>query len=116
MKKTYNERIKDIQDLAPAYNNVKEFYKANPYLYRWSLKNGVDIKKYFPKVSVHKKYENRENKGINAYKVGTKKLYKHYPFVLDCLRDLDLTYYWVNRVLDGKIDSVNGFYFERCTE
>jgi hypothetical protein len=90
--------------------------KGNPYLYRWLLKNGVCVRDYFPRKTHHKKYDNRANKGINCYKVGSKKLYKHYDFVLDAIRDLDLTYYWIDRVLDGRQPSVNGFYFERCED
>lgn len=113
--KTYEERIKDLQEITPGYDNIRDFSKGNPYLYRWALKNGVNVKSYFPRKREHKQYYERENKGINCYIAKTKKLYKHYNFVLDAIRELDLTYYWVNRVLEGKIPEVEGYYFEKCT-
>ena len=115
-KKTYEERIQELQEKAPGYSNVKDFMKGNPYLYRWLLKHGVCVKNYFPRKIEHKKYSNRANKGINCYKVGSKKLYKHYDFVLDAIRDLDLTYYWIDKVLNGELPSVDGYYFERCKD
>lgn len=115
MKKIpYDKRIRDIEELSKSYQTVKEFYAQHPYLYKWALKHDVDIKKYFPRRRVKCKYDDRENKGIDCYKVGSNKLYKHYPFIMDALRDLDLSYYYVHRVLDGKITSIDGFRFVRC--
>lgn len=115
MKKlTYQERVKNIEELIPNYKTVRDFYIENPYLYKWALKNGVDMKKYFPKKSIHCKYDDRANKGIDCYKVGSKKLYKHYPFIMDALRDLDLTYYYVHKVLDGELESIDGYTFVKC--
>ena len=47
--KTYEERIKDLQEITPGYDNIRDFSKGNPYLYRWALKNGVNVKSYFPR-------------------------------------------------------------------
>ena len=51
---------------------------------------------------------------IKEYIAKTKKFYKHYAFMIDALRDLDLTYYYVNRVLNGIIPSINGYTFVKC--
>ena len=118
--KTYRERIKEIQERIGNYTCVNDFYKDNPYLYKWALKNNIDIKKYYPnqkrKKNVRCKYDDRDNKGIDCYLVGTGKLFKHYPFIIDALRDLDLTYYYVHRILSGKLDSIDGYTFVRCNE
>lgn len=114
MKVPFDKRIKDIENLSTCYSNVREFYKYHPYLYKWALKHDVDIKKYFPRKQIHCKYDDRENKGIDCYKYGSKKLYKHYPFIMDALRDLDLTYYYVNKVLNGELNEINGYTFVRC--
>lgn len=110
----YDKRMEDIKNLTQCYANVNEFYKCHPYLYRWALKHDVDVKKYFPKKSIRCNIDDRENKGIDCYNARTRKFHKHYPFVRDALRDLDLTYYYVNRVLNGEIDEINGYFFVRC--
>lgn len=111
----YDKRIKDIETKSKGYRNVKEFYKGNPYLYRWAIKHNVDLRKYFPKRKIKCKYEERENKGIDCYIANTNKLYKHYPFIIDALRELDLTYYYVHKVLNGELESIEGYTFVRCT-
>ena len=73
----FDKRIKDIEEKSQYYRNVKEFYKNHPYLYKWSLKHNVDIKKYFPKKRIKCRYEDRQNKGIDCYIAGKNKLYKH---------------------------------------
>jgi hypothetical protein len=113
-KVPYDKRIKEIEEKSHAFSNVREFYIANPYLYRWALKHDVDIKKYFPRKRAHCKFEDRANKGIDCYKTGSNKLYKHYPFIMDALRDLDLTYYYVHKVLNGELSSIEGYTFVRC--
>ena len=110
----YDQRIKQIEELSPNYRNAKEFYKYHPYLYKWALKHNVELRQYFPQHRIHCTYEDRLNKGIDCYVAGTNKLYKHYPFIVDALRDLDLTYHYVYRVLNGEIPSINGYYFVRC--
>ena len=115
-RRTYEGSIKELQEVAPAYDNANDFMKAHPYLYRWLQKRGVVIKHYFPRKITHKKYYNRENKGINAYKVKNNKIFKHYDFIIDACRDLNLTYYWINKVLDGKIPSIDGYYFKLCKD
>ena len=116
MKKIpYDKRIKEIERLSKSYRNIKQFYGENPYLYRWALRHNIDLHKYFPRRKSRCKFEDRGNKGIDCYKVGTNKLYKHYPFIMDALRDLDLTYYYVHRVLNGTIPSIDGYTFVKCT-
>lgn len=110
----FDKRIKEIEEKTQNYRNVKEFYKYHPYLYRWSLKHNVELKKYFPKKRIQCKYEDRENKGVDCYIAGTNKLFKHYPFIIDALRDLDLTYYYVHKVLNGELDSIEGYTFVKC--
>lgn len=110
----YDKRIKEIEEKTKGCNNIKEFYDAHPYLYRWALKHNVDVKKYLPKRPIKCKLDDRENKGIDCYIAKTKKLYKHYAFIIDALRDLDLTYYYVNRVLNGTIPSIDGYTFVKC--
>jgi hypothetical protein len=34
---------------------------------------------------------------------------------MDALRELDLTYYYVKKVLNGELDSIEGYTFVRCT-
>lgn len=115
MKKIpHDKRIQDIEEKSKKYSSVRSFYIENPYLYKWALKHNVDIKKYFPKRPIRCKIDERTNKGIDCYKVGSNKLYRHYPFVVDALRDLDLTYYYVNRVLNGILPSIGGYFFVRC--
>ena len=111
----YDKRIKDIETKSKNYQNVREFYLENPYLYSWALKHNVDLKKYFPKKQIRCKFEDRGNKGIDCYIAKTKKLYKHYAFIIDALRDLDLTYYYVHRVLNGDIPSIDGYTFVKCS-
>ena len=33
---------------------------------------------------------------------------------MDALRDLDLTYYYVHKVLNGELDSIEGYTFVKC--
>ena len=110
----YDKRLKEIEEKSKEYSNIREFSLACPYLYRWSLKHDVDLRKYFPRKKIRCKLEDRGNKGIDCYVVKTKKLYKHYPFIIDALRDLDLTYYYVHRVLIGEIPSIEGYTFVKC--
>ena len=115
MKKIpFDKRIKEIEEKSKNYKLIKDFYNDNPYLYRWALKHDVDLKKYFPRKSIRCKLDDRENKGIDCYKAGTNKLYKHYPFIIDALRELDLTYYYVNKVLNGELPFIEGYTFVRC--
>lgn len=111
---TKDTRLKQIEEKSKGCRNIKEFYKNHPYLYRWSLKHNVELGKYFPKRQIQCKYNERVNKGIDCYLAGTKKLYKHYPFIIDALRELDLTYYYVNKVLNGELASIEGYTFIRC--
>jgi len=111
---TFNKRIKEIEEKSKNFRNIREFYKAHPYLYRWSLKHNIELRKYFPPRNIKCKYDDRENKGIDCYLSESGKFYKHYAFVMDALRELDLTYYYVNRVLNGEIDSINGYTFKNC--
>lgn len=108
------ERLQQIENLKSKYTSISEFNFNHPYLYRWALNNGVDLKKLYPRQPKPSKFIERENKGIDCYKVGSKKLYKHYPFVIEALRDLDLTYYYVKKVLKGELPSVNGYTFVAC--
>lgn len=110
----HDKRIDEIKEKCKGYKNVKDFYKENPYLYRWALKHNVDVKKFLPKRQIKCKLDDRLNKGIDCYVAKTKKLYKHYPFIIDALRDLDLTYYYVKRVLSGEIPSIEGYTFVKC--
>lgn len=110
----FDKRIKEIETKSKDCVNVRDFYYKHPYLYRWSLKHGIELAKYFPKKKICCKYESRNNKGIDCYIAGTNKLYKHYPFIMDALRDLDLTYYYVHKVLNGEIPSINGYTFVSC--
>lgn len=111
---TYSTRIKTIEEKSKNYRTIKEFYQDNPYLYRWSLKHKVDLQKYFTRVKKNSKFSERANKGIDCYKVGSSQLYKHYAFVIEALRELDLTYYYVKKVLDGDLESIDGYVFVRC--
>lgn len=110
----HDKRIKEIEEKIKGYKCVNDFYIAHPYLYRWALKHNVDVKKYLPKKPINCKLDDRANKGIDCYIAKTKKFYKHYAFMIDALRDLDLTYYYVNRVLNGIIPSINGYTFVKC--
>ena len=114
MKIPYDKRIKQLEERTPNYRNIREFYQGNPCLYRWARKHNVELAKYFPKRKIECKYEDRENKGIDCYLYGSNKLYKHYPFIIDALRELNLTYYYVNKVLNGEMTSVEGYTFVRC--
>ena len=116
MTPTYDDRIKDIEYNAQYYRTVREFFKYHPYLYRWALKHNIDLKQYFPQQRKRlQKFYNRNNKGIDCYLVETGEFYKHYAFVVEALRELDLTYYYVKRVLNGEIESIDGYFFVRCT-
>ena len=42
----HDKRIEEIKEKCKGYKNVKDFYKENPYLYRWALKHNVDVKKF----------------------------------------------------------------------
>ena len=110
----YDKRIKEIEEKSKSCRNVKEFYHCHPYLYRWSLKHNIELRKYFPRKRIQCKYDERENKGVDCYIAGTNKLYKHYPFIMDALRDLDLTYYYVHKVLNGELESIEGYTFVKC--
>jgi hypothetical protein len=112
--KTYNDRIKEGEDKSKGYRNIREFYFANPYLYRWCLKHGVELRKYFPARRIECKVQERENKGIDCYTNEGSRFYKHFPFIADAMRELDLTYYYIRKVLDGEMSSVNGYAFVRC--
>ena len=110
----YDKRIKDIEEKTQYYRNIKEFYKYHPYLYKWALKHNVELRKYFPKRQIKCKLDERTNKGIDCYLADTNKFYKHFPFLIDALRELDLTYYYVHKVLNGEIPSIEGYTFVRC--
>ena len=114
--KTTRERIKEIEEKCKDCVNIKEFYAMHPYLYRWSLKHGIEIKKYFPKRKITSNYKERANKGLDCYLSSNNKFYKHYPFVIDALRDLGLTYYYIHKVLNGEIESINGYKFVKCDQ
>lgn len=106
-----DKRLKQIDELAPLCKNKTDFWSKHPYLYIWANKHNVDISKYFPRKPIHCHLYDRVNNGIDVYKFGSKKLYKHYAFIIDALRELDLSYYYVNRVLEGKIPHINGYVF-----
>lgn len=110
----FDKRLKEIEQKSQLYRNVREFYKNHPYLYKWSLKHNIELRKYFPNKKIQCKYEERNNKGVDCYMADTGKLYKHYAFVIDALRDLNLTYYYVHKVLNGELESVNGYFFIKC--
>ncbi len=111
---TTKQRLKEIEEKCKNYTNVKEFYAMHPYLYRWSLKHGIDVKKYLPKRKIISNYKERANKGIDCYLFPSNKFYKHYPFIMDALRDLGLTYYYVHKVMDGEIEAIDGYRFVKC--
>jgi hypothetical protein len=110
----YDKRMLQIEELSKNYRNIREFYKYHPYLYKWALRHDVDLKKFFPQKLIHCTYGERMNKGIDCYDAKTMKLHKHYAFIVDAMRDLDLTYHYVYKVLDGEIPSINGYFFVRC--
>jgi phage-related minor tail protein len=115
-KEEYESKIKRLQELAPGYYTVTSFHKENPGLYVWLMKHGVNVKQYLPKKTKKFRFHARLNKGINCYHYKTKKLYKHYNFVAEACRDLELSYYWIYRVLDGRIPCVDGYYFKYANE
>ena len=110
----HDKRIKEIEEKIKFCRNIREFYHAHPYLYKWSLKHNIELRNYFPPKQIKCKYNERENKGVDCYLSKNGKFYKHYPFIMDALRELGLTYYYVHKVLDGEIDSVNGYKFVDC--
>jgi hypothetical protein len=114
MTKTYEQRIQELEEKTQGFRTIREFYMKNPYLYRWALKHNVHLAEYFPKRRCLCNIEERENKGIDCYLEKNKRFYKHYEFIADAMRELDLSYYYVNRVLNGIIPHIEGYVFKRC--
>lgn len=109
------DRTEEFYDTIKEYHSVSDFRADNEMLYRWALSKGISVKENIIKAPINNSAPRpRKNKGIDCYKVGSEKLYKHYSFINDAIRDLNMTYFHIKKVIDGELNSYDGYRFVKC--